>query len=716
MHSSPPTLWLASAAVALLLATALGACEGARPSNPYASGGAGGEGGGAGGGGDEPGLGGPCVEDAQCDDGVACSFDRCDLEIGRCRFTPDQSLCEDGVYCNGAELCDLKKGCQPGPPTSCSDDNPCTIDACVESTRSCTRTPRDVDGDGDPDVHCGGGDCNDLDPAVSSLLDEICDNGLDDDCSGAVDETPCIAPEHDTCSDPRIVSASGSFTISTAGATNDYATSCGPASPTRRDVVLAIVPPAGAPVDVVVRARASNAEVALTAASQCSDPASEFACSPSYLRASGGFVSRLRARSVGGGASPAAIPVYVTTGGPTQVLVDVSFEPASSAPTNETCGGPAPIVEGSPLAVEIVDASVDLATSCQVATGELVYAFSLSEPRDVNLYASSLDGDGQPALSLRTEACALAEDELACNRASTAQIFRRALPAGEHRVAVAASAPTQLSVLLLTSPPSAPPDDESCSSSALLDHGVTRDVVFDAHQDDHDLGCIGPSRDAAYRLELTQKSDVLLVQRLSASDAGSIALATEPCTEDELVACTLGSQSPVRLRRRGLLAGERRVVAESLFGLPQQLTAFVRPSTPTSFVLFADGCADAQPIPVTGGFFQGNTSSATADFSAGCDQSGGPAFGAPEQLLRLELAEARRVVLDATGSSYPVLLDVRKGPSCPGTEVPLGCTISTSTRPAYLDLTLAAGVYFVQVDGVAGATGAWTLDVHVALP
>jgi hypothetical protein len=716
VHRRPPSLWLATSAFALTVATALVACEGARPLSPFATGGAGGAGGGEGGGGEEPGLGGPCIEDAQCDDGVDCSFDRCDLELGRCRFTPDASLCDDGVYCNGAEVCELGKGCLPGPPTSCSDDNPCTIDACVESTRSCTRTPRDVDGDGDPDIHCGGGDCNDLDPSVSSLLDEICDNGVDDDCDGDVDMPPCIAPEHDTCGDPKLVEASSSFTISTAGAANDYATSCSPASTTRRDVVLAVVPPPGDPIDVVVRARASNTEVALAMATQCSDPSSEFACSPSYVRASGGFVSRLRARGVGGGASPAAIPVYVTTSGPAEVLVDVSFEPASTAPPNETCGSAAPLVDGAPLAIELVDAEIDLSTSCQAATGELVYAFSLSEARDVNLYASSLDGDGLPSISLRTEACALAEDEVACNRASTAQVFRRALPAGEHRVSVAASAPTDLSVLLVTSPASDPPDDESCSSSATLAHGVTRDVVFDAHQDDHDLGCIGPSRDAAYLLELTEKSDVLLVQRLSASDAGSIALATEPCTAGELIACTLGSQSPVRLRRRGLLAGDRRVVAESLLGLPQQLTAFVRPSTPTSFVLFADDCGNTQLIPPAGGFFQGNTSSATADFSAGCDQSGGPVSGAPDQLLRLELAETRRVVLDSTGSSYPVLLDVRKGPSCPGTEVPLGCTITTSTRPAFLDLTLAPGVYFVQVDGVAGATGAWTLDVHVALP
>ena len=41
----------------------------------------------------------------------------------------------------------------------------------------------DADGDGDNIAECGGGDCDDTDPTVSSLEPEICD-GLDNDCDG----------------------------------------------------------------------------------------------------------------------------------------------------------------------------------------------------------------------------------------------------------------------------------------------------------------------------------------------------------------------------------------------------------------------------------------------------------------------------------------------------------------------------------------------------
>ena len=35
---------------------------------------------------------------------------------------------------------------------------------------------------------------------------------------------------------------------------------------------------------------------------------------------------------------------------------------------------------------------------------------------------------------------------------------------------------------------------------------------------------------------------------------------------------------------------------------------------------------------------------------------------------------------------------------------------------SYLDLTLAHGQYFIQVDGYSGASGAWSLDVHIVDP
>jgi len=52
-----------------------------------------------------------CVDDAQCEDGVGCTIDNCDGS-GRCNSAPEGSLCsQDGVFCNGPEVCDPGIGC-----------------------------------------------------------------------------------------------------------------------------------------------------------------------------------------------------------------------------------------------------------------------------------------------------------------------------------------------------------------------------------------------------------------------------------------------------------------------------------------------------------------------------------------------------------------------------------------------------------------------------
>jgi hypothetical protein len=158
------------------------------------------------------------------------------------------------------------------------------------------------------------------------------------------------------------------------------------------------------------------------------------------------------------------------------------------------------------------------------------------------------------------------------------------------------------------------------------------------------------------------------------------------------------------------------VVAESMQGEPVDVTAFVRDAVAPTLVPFADACADVFTIPSTGGLFQGTTANATADFNAGCDQGGVPQGGAPDQLLKLVLATEKRVVLDANGSQYNTIIDVRSGPSCPGTEVPLGCAAGYTQQRSFLDLTLPAGTYFIQVDGFNLGSGPWFLDVRVVDP
>lgn len=700
------------------------ACTASAPS-PFPSleggggaGGAGGGGEGGGGGAADPTLGGPCVDDGQCDDGFPCTFDACDHAVKRCRFTPDDTSCQNGLYCDGIERCSPHLGCLPGEPIGCSDPSPCTIDGCEEATQQCTHAPRDADLDGDPDARCGGGDCDDTDPRVLSTQPEVCGNQRDDDCNGAIDEAGCVAPAHDTCADPLEITLPGSYAMTTAGAGFQYASSCGLQSPAaQRDVVAALLLPPGPPVDVEVTARTTSGEVAVTLAGQCGDASSQIACGGPFPGASGGVLAKLRGRGLGDATRPTALPIYVTTATGMPVTVDVAFFAPTPVPAHETCGTAEPLAPGVPVEATILDAASDLGTACDTDLGELVYSFDLAAPADVDLYAISTDGDGVPAISLRSAACALPEDEITCQTAPAAHVFRHSLGAGTYYLGVSATAPTSVLVTLELSPPTEPPPDDVCATAPPLDPNRTIDVTLGDRQDDVTLDCGPAAVDAAYRLDLPVASDVLLVERISDGDSGAIELAAPACAAPaDLLACGTGGVSPVRAARRNVPPGEYRVVAEALLGQPVSVTAFTRPAIAPTLVPFSDGCDDALEIPESGGFFQGNTANARAELNAGCDLGGTAENGAPEQLLKLTLSARRRVVLEMAGSGYDTLLDVRRGPSCPGTEVPFGCTIGVGVRKSFLDLTLDAGVYFLQIDGYSLAQGPWFLDVRVVDP
>lgn len=91
-----------------------------------------------------------CIEDVcvpedppDCDDELPCTIDRCDAVLNACVHEPDHTLCSDGEYCNGAEICDPLLGCIPGAIVNCDDQIPCTFDACNEEKDVCTHTPDD---------------------------------------------------------------------------------------------------------------------------------------------------------------------------------------------------------------------------------------------------------------------------------------------------------------------------------------------------------------------------------------------------------------------------------------------------------------------------------------------------------------------------------------------------------------------------------------------
>jgi hypothetical protein len=722
---------LALVPFAVVLALDVGGCGNASAPNPFtvdagsdaSDDGSGGAGGGplfvdAGSDGDST-LGGPCLDDGQCNDGIACTFDTCDTALGRCRYVPDDSKCQDGVYCNGMEICDPQHGCVAGAPVTCDLGSYCSIDTCVEASQSCNHAPRDADGDGDPDWHCPGGhDCNDLDPTVSSLVPEVCANGKDDNCNGLVDEIPCVSPAHATCLDPLKVSASGTYAVNTTGAPFTYPTSCGIGTTTAgaRQVVLAVLLPAGPPVDVQVTATAPGAGVSVAIAGQCGVPSSELACGATFPSPMGGQIARARARALGSTSMPTAYPVYVATTTGTPVAVDVQLLPVTPAPTNVTCGTATPLTAGVPVEGDILSESTNVGSACATQLGQLLYSFTLAATSDVDVYASSVDGTGTPVVSLRDSSCALPVDEIACQQAGSVHLYQKSLAAGTYYVALSATAPTTLDLTVQVAPPTAPAPDQFCSGAPVMVQNQTFSVPLSTHEDTVNLGCLAGAVNAAYELDLPVASDVLLVERIASGDTGSVGLSTSACTAASALVCQVGGQSPVRASSRNVAAGAYRVVPASLQREDVELTAFVRAALPPTLVPFANGCAQAFPIPPTGGFFQGNTANAAANFPAGCDIGGVTGNGAPDELLTLTLTTTKRVVFDMEGSGYNTILDVRQGPSCPGTEMPMACAVGFPPGRSYLDLTLAPGTYFVQVDGYDDDKGAWFLDVRVVDP
>jgi hypothetical protein len=99
------------------------------------------------------------------------------------------SECDDGLLCNGAEAC-LANRCAVATAKFCDDGLACTTDICSEDQRRCISTVIDADGDGQGASSCRnargdalGTDCDDTNANRFSGNLEVCDVGqVDEDC------------------------------------------------------------------------------------------------------------------------------------------------------------------------------------------------------------------------------------------------------------------------------------------------------------------------------------------------------------------------------------------------------------------------------------------------------------------------------------------------------------------------------------------------------
>jgi hypothetical protein len=661
-----------------------------------------------------PYLGGPCVDDAQCDDHITCTYDSCDETYGRCLNVPDDTQCQDGIYCDGEEKCVPGHGCEPGPVVSCDDGDACKIARCDEPTKSCQYTPRDVDQDGDPDAHCPPGkDCNDLDPNVSSLHAEVCANGIDDNCNGLIDEHPCVVPQGDTCANAVATNGPGTYAMSTAGATHAFATSCSVATPSAaQDVVAAVTVPPGPNVDLEIWVTA-GVPVAAALQTSCGDPSSEIACGAAGAATS----ARARARNVG----PGTYYAVTTTQDPADLELKVAFLTPTPAPTDVDCGSATPVQPGTPVAVSLVDAPTNLPSACKTAAGELTYSFTLTQPQDVRVVASVAQGSGVPVVGLRSPTCSAATDEIRCAQLGQEALYARALPAGTYVLTIGGTAQIDLSFVLELSAPTTAPPDQTCASPPSLTPG--QKLAFDLSNNENAIqdGCMtagGP--DAAFDLAVGAASDVLLIERIPQNESGAVSLDTPACNAASVLACS-ASVTPVRVATRNLASGDYRVVVADQLGQQGTVEALVRPTVAPTIIPPGGSSTCAQALDVSaGGFFTGDTSTSTATYSSGCDAPG--QAPPPGQVLTFTLTQPQRVVLDMEGSQYTTILDVREGSTCPGTPIgntstnANGCYVGFGGQRSFLDLELTSGTYWLVIDGYQGGKGAWDLDVRILPP
>jgi hypothetical protein len=134
-----------------------------------------------------------------CDDGVECTIDSCDEVNDECDHDPDDGFCNNDQFCDGAETCDPELGCQSETPPNCDDGVECTNDVC-DLAEGCMNTPDNSNcSDG---VECTLDVCDPVEGCVNTPNNVACDddvectNDLCDPVEGCVN-----TPDDGNCAD-----------------------------------------------------------------------------------------------------------------------------------------------------------------------------------------------------------------------------------------------------------------------------------------------------------------------------------------------------------------------------------------------------------------------------------------------------------------------------------------------------------------------------------
>ncbi|MHC5110860.1 MAG: M6 family metalloprotease domain-containing protein [Planctomycetota bacterium] len=154
-----------------------------------------------------------CLEDTGCiagtapvcNDGISCTADTCDEQADACINAPDDAVCDNGQFCDGVEVCEAGIGCTDGPPRDCSDGVDCTNDLCDEVKDRCITVADNASCDNG--LFCDGTEICNLKIGCTSGPDPCpepltCDEDADQ-CDGCLDNLDC--DDGNVCTDDACV-------------------------------------------------------------------------------------------------------------------------------------------------------------------------------------------------------------------------------------------------------------------------------------------------------------------------------------------------------------------------------------------------------------------------------------------------------------------------------------------------------------------------------
>ena len=147
-----------------------------------------------------PGL---AIDDGE--DGTECTRETCNEQTDAIEHLPQHEICDDGLYCNGAEICDPIEGCiagqRPEHAPEIDDGVDCTVSTCSEEAREILHVPSDAACD--DGLFCNGAEICDVEAGCRPGISPDPDDGVDctDDHCDELDDAVTHEPVHERCED-----------------------------------------------------------------------------------------------------------------------------------------------------------------------------------------------------------------------------------------------------------------------------------------------------------------------------------------------------------------------------------------------------------------------------------------------------------------------------------------------------------------------------------